>query len=171
MQNDTINIEIKTQDSLTADLYSEGDSTAAIPPQPPLFVSEKIMVIEEKPILAQQHLQTFQERLRDYLKTRNLRMTPERLQVLEGVLSREGLFDAEDLLKYLQKQGKTVSRATLYRTLEHLADAGPADFFTGDIAAEIERDAKALNPMIKVFPVSATTGEGLDRWYDWLRKL
>jgi hydrogenase nickel incorporation protein HypB len=35
----------------------------------------------------------------------------------------------------------------------------------------IERDARALNPMIQVFPVSATTGEGLERWYDWLRKL
>jgi len=65
-----------------------------------------------------------EEQLREYLKTRNLRMTPERLQVLEGVLSREGHFDAEELLQHLQKQGKTVSRATLYRTLEHLADAG-----------------------------------------------
>jgi Fur family ferric uptake transcriptional regulator len=65
-----------------------------------------------------------EERLREYLKTHNLRMTPERLQVLEGVLSREGHFDAEELLQFLQKQGKTVSRATLYRTLEHLADAG-----------------------------------------------
>ena len=35
----------------------------------------------------------------------------------------------------------------------------------------IERDARALNPEIQIFPVSATTGEGLERWYDWLRKL
>ena len=65
-----------------------------------------------------------EDRLREYLKTHNLRMTPERLQVLEGVLSREGHFDAEELLQHLQQQGKPVSRATLYRTLEHLADAG-----------------------------------------------
>lgn len=65
-----------------------------------------------------------EDTLREYLKKRNLRMTPERLQVLEGVLSREGHFDAEELLRHLQKQKKPVSRATLYRTLEHLTDAG-----------------------------------------------
>ena len=37
--------------------------------------------------------------------------------------------------------------------------------------ARIERDARALNPEIQVFPISATTGEGLERWYDWLRQL
>lgn len=35
----------------------------------------------------------------------------------------------------------------------------------------IERDARALNPEIQVFRVSCRTGEGLDRWYDWLRAL
>jgi Fur family ferric uptake transcriptional regulator len=65
-----------------------------------------------------------EDRLREYLKTRGLRMTPERLLVLQGVLSREGHFDAEELLRHLQQQDKTVSRATLYRTLEHLTDAG-----------------------------------------------
>ena len=65
-----------------------------------------------------------EKRLRDYLHRRNLRMTPERLLVLEGVLSREGHFDAEELLRHLQQQNKSVSRATLYRTLDHLADAG-----------------------------------------------
>jgi hydrogenase nickel incorporation protein HypB len=35
----------------------------------------------------------------------------------------------------------------------------------------IERDARAINPEIQVFRVSCRTGEGLDRWYDWLRAL
>ena len=65
-----------------------------------------------------------EDRLREYLNSRGLRMTPERLLVLQGVLSREGHFDAEELLRHLQQQDKTVSRATLYRTLEHLTDAG-----------------------------------------------
>lgn len=65
-----------------------------------------------------------EERLRDYLRTRNLRMTPERRWVLQGVLSREGHFDAEELLGFLHSRQMPVSRATLYRTLEHLAAAG-----------------------------------------------
>ncbi|MDQ7031620.1 MAG: hydrogenase nickel incorporation protein HypB [Desulfonauticus sp.] len=30
--------------------------------------------------------------------------------------------------------------------------------------------AKSLNPEIEIFPVSAKTGEGLDDWYQWLKK-
>lgn len=30
-------------------------------------------------------------------------------------------------------------------------------------------NALAINPALKVFPVSAYTGEGLDAWYGWLR--
>jgi Fur family ferric uptake transcriptional regulator len=65
-----------------------------------------------------------EERLREYLRTRNLRMTPERRWVLQGVLSREGHFDAEELLNFLHRRHMPVSRATLYRTLDHLAASG-----------------------------------------------
>jgi Fur family transcriptional regulator, ferric uptake regulator len=65
-----------------------------------------------------------EERLREYLRTRNLRMTPERRWVLQGVLSREGHFDAEELLAFLHRRQMPVSRATLYRTLEHLTASG-----------------------------------------------
>jgi Fur family ferric uptake transcriptional regulator len=51
-------------------------------------------------------------------------MTPERRWVLHGVLSREGHFDAEELLAFLHRRHMPVSRATLYRTLEHLTMAG-----------------------------------------------
>lgn len=30
--------------------------------------------------------------------------------------------------------------------------------------------AKAINKDIEIFPLSATTGEGMDAWYDWLRR-
>jgi hydrogenase nickel incorporation protein HypB len=30
--------------------------------------------------------------------------------------------------------------------------------------------ARQVNPNIKVFQLSATTGEGLDIWYHWLRQ-
>ncbi|MDE5090745.1 MAG: hydrogenase accessory protein HypB, partial [Trichodesmium sp. St18_bin3_1_1] len=29
--------------------------------------------------------------------------------------------------------------------------------------------AKQVNPQIRIFQVSAVTGEGLDEWYDWLK--
>ncbi len=65
-----------------------------------------------------------EERLRDYLRSKNLRMTPERRWVLQGVLSRDGHFDAEELLQFLHRRHMPVSRATLYRTLDHLTASG-----------------------------------------------
>lgn len=41
-------------------------------------------------------------------------------------------------------------------------------FFTFDIRAVQER-VKKLNPGIRVIPISAKTGEGIDEWVDWLR--
>ena len=63
-------------------------------------------------------------RFREYLRVRNLRLTPERRNVLETILQREGHFDAEELLRFLRRRNKRVSRATLYRTLDHLRGAG-----------------------------------------------
>ena len=30
-------------------------------------------------------------------------------------------------------------------------------------------DIRVLNPNVKIFQVSATTGQGMDHWYDWLK--
>lgn len=43
------------------------------------------------------------------------------------------------------------------------------DYFEFDIEA-VEERAKRLNPNIKVIPISAKTGEGMDEWFDWIRK-
>lgn len=43
------------------------------------------------------------------------------------------------------------------------------DYFDFDVEAVITR-AKAMNPKIKVFPISAKTGEGMNDWFDWLRQ-
>jgi len=64
------------------------------------------------------------ERFEEYLRSRKLRMTPERRAVLDTILDREGHFDAEELLQFTRRRNKRVSRATLYRTLEHLRLAG-----------------------------------------------
>lgn len=42
------------------------------------------------------------------------------------------------------------------------------DFFGFDLEACIQR-VKKLNPNIKVFPISAKTGEGMEAWTNWLK--
>lgn len=61
---------------------------------------------------------------RRYLHRTKLKFTPERALILDAVLGRPGLFQAEILADYLRKSGHHVSRATVYRTLSHLQDAG-----------------------------------------------
>lgn len=61
---------------------------------------------------------------RRYLHKAKLKFTPERAMILEAVLARSGLFAAESLADDLRKAGHRASRATVYRTLTHLQDAG-----------------------------------------------
>ena len=44
-----------------------------------------------------------------------------------------------------------------------------AAFFNFDLAACTER-VKKLNPNIEIIPISAKTGEGVEKWADWLRR-
>ena len=61
---------------------------------------------------------------RRYLHGQRLKFTPERAMILDAVLRQKGLFDAERLVADLKPLGHRVSRATAYRTLSHLQDAG-----------------------------------------------
>jgi len=61
---------------------------------------------------------------RRYLHREKLKFTPERAMILDAVLHKEGLFEPEQLLEGLKKLNHRVSRATVYRTLGHLQDAG-----------------------------------------------
>ena len=61
---------------------------------------------------------------RRYLHGEQLKFTPERAMILDAVLRKEGLFEAESLVNDLKRLGHNVSRATVYRTLNHLQDAG-----------------------------------------------
>jgi Fur family ferric uptake transcriptional regulator len=64
--------------------------------------------------------QSFERRMREL----GLRVTAERRTVLEHAFRYFGHFDADALLRSLQRRGARVSRATVYRTLTHLVDAG-----------------------------------------------
>ena len=61
---------------------------------------------------------------RRYLHGQKLKFTPERAMILDAVLRQKGLFEAERLLNEVKQIGHNVSRATTYRTLAHLQDAG-----------------------------------------------
>jgi Fur family ferric uptake transcriptional regulator len=61
---------------------------------------------------------------RRYLHGEKLKFTPERAMILDAVLRKEGLFEAEQLATDVKALGHRVSRATIYRTLAHLQDAG-----------------------------------------------
>jgi len=63
-------------------------------------------------------------RFTKYLQDNRLRLTRERRRILDEMLRIPGHFDADDLLAHFHRQGRRVSRATLYRTLARLVEAG-----------------------------------------------
>jgi len=58
------------------------------------------------------------------LKAEGLKYTPERAAILDTIIKLDGLFEAETLLDTLKKSGFRVSKATVYRTIKLLEDAG-----------------------------------------------
>ncbi len=64
------------------------------------------------------------EIFKTYLKQGKNRITPERFEVLDAVLEHEGHFGADDLFIQLKNLKSKVSRATVYNTLELLAQCG-----------------------------------------------
>src|SRR5271170_363515 len=61
---------------------------------------------------------------RRYLHGQKLKFTPERAMILDAVLRKNALFEMDQLAKDLKQRAHRVSRATVYRTLTHLQDAG-----------------------------------------------
>jgi Fur family ferric uptake transcriptional regulator len=66
------------------------------------------------------HIRDFERRLRE----RGLRITAERRRILDHAFRQFWHFDAEELLASLRRDGKPVSRATVFRTLGRLVEAG-----------------------------------------------
>lgn len=58
------------------------------------------------------------------LKSEGLKYTPERAHVLDAIVRTDGLFEADALLSALKRVGRRVSKATVYRTIRLLQDAG-----------------------------------------------
>lgn len=58
------------------------------------------------------------------LKSKGLKYTPERADVLNAIIQRDGVFEADQLLLDMRQRGYRVSKATIYRTIKLLQDAG-----------------------------------------------
>jgi Fur family ferric uptake transcriptional regulator len=66
----------------------------------------------------------FKVRFREYLKSKGLTCTSQREEILEYLIKDSTHFNADALIHSLRKKQLSVSRATVYRTLTHLVEAG-----------------------------------------------
>jgi Fur family transcriptional regulator, ferric uptake regulator len=60
----------------------------------------------------------------DFLDRKRLRITAQRQAIVDAVFSTDEHFTAEQLLEWSRQRDKSVSRATVYRTLPLLTESG-----------------------------------------------
>jgi Fur family transcriptional regulator, ferric uptake regulator len=63
-------------------------------------------------------------RFETYLRSKKLKLTGERMDILAAIFRKDTHFDAEALHLELKHQGLDISRATVYRTLDLLVQCG-----------------------------------------------
>lgn len=68
--------------------------------------------------------QNAKEKFIDFLESRSLRLTSQRHAIIDTVFSTEEHFTADQLLEWSRERDKSVSRATVYRTLPLLTESG-----------------------------------------------
>lgn len=61
---------------------------------------------------------------RRHLKSVGQKYTPERAQILDVIIGLDDLFQADQLIDEMKKSGYRVSKATVYRTIKLLQEAG-----------------------------------------------
>jgi len=64
------------------------------------------------------------QRFEAFLRSQKLKLTGERMAILEAVFQQRTHFDAESLHGDLKGRGSAISRATVYRTLDLLVQCG-----------------------------------------------
>jgi len=64
------------------------------------------------------------EKLEAFITKRGMRRTPQRMALLETAFDEDEHFTAEELFERIKRKNIKVSRATLYRSLALLVDAG-----------------------------------------------
>jgi Fur family ferric uptake transcriptional regulator len=81
----------------------------------------------------------------DFLKKNKMFFTKERTRLLDFIFGQDGHFSADELLFAMQKADLKVSRATLYRSLSQMVEAGilsESDFGHGHTHYEISLGTK-----------------------------
>ncbi len=68
--------------------------------------------------------QGVRERLEDFIRRKGLRRTDQRDRIIQEVFSKDEHFNAEELYERIRKTSSATSRATVYRTLALLVEAG-----------------------------------------------
>lgn len=64
------------------------------------------------------------QRFLQFLEVKNLRLTAQRQAIIDAVFSTDEHFTAEQLLEWSHLRDRSVSRATVYRTLPLLTESG-----------------------------------------------
>ncbi len=67
---------------------------------------------------------TIETRLHQFIQSKGLRNTPQRNSIVEAIFSSDEHFTADDLWERLRKTQSQSSRATVYRTIALLVEAG-----------------------------------------------
>ena len=70
------------------------------------------------------------------LRAEGLKYTPERAQVLDTIVRHDGIFEADTIIEKVKGTGIRVSKATVYRTIKLLQEAGVIQrvLFDGELA-------------------------------------
>ena len=68
--------------------------------------------------------QAAKQKFMEFLDRKNLRLTSQRQAIIDSVFSTEEHFTAEQLLEWSRRRDRSVSRATVYRTLPLLTESG-----------------------------------------------
>jgi Fur family ferric uptake transcriptional regulator len=69
-------------------------------------------------------LHSAEEQFNQFLESKQLRKTPERLAILKNALSKRGHFTVAELHSSMESEGFHVSKATAYTTIELLTECG-----------------------------------------------
>jgi Fur family ferric uptake transcriptional regulator len=68
--------------------------------------------------------QAAKQKFIEFLERKNLRLTSQRQAIIESVFNTDQHFTAEQLLEWSRQKDRSVSRATVYRTLPLLTESG-----------------------------------------------
>jgi Fur family ferric uptake transcriptional regulator len=79
-------------------------------------------------------------RIEDHIRSKGLRMTEQRLAIIEAAFSTTEHFTAEQLLVAAKRRDASVSRATVYRTLPLIVETGLLH------ELDLGRDQKVYDP-------------------------